>query len=78
MWKISRCMSQKKLKIFSRHGVVCGHCSCVKHLANQHCVIVSNIIPHRWKNVSPLTNIENLNSCCDSCEKITKLEICVV
>ncbi len=78
MWKISRCLWQKNLRILSRHGVVCGHCYYVKHLANQHHVIVSIIIPHRWNFFSPLTNIKILNFCCDSCAKITKVEICVV
>jgi hypothetical protein len=34
-------------------------------------------MPYKWRNVAPSTKVNDLNTCCDFCVGITKVEICV-
>jgi len=56
--------------------VVCGQLFRNKHLAIQHCVGESYFLQLIGGGVvMPSTNEEDLNSYCDSCVGITKMEI---
>jgi hypothetical protein len=60
------------------HKVVCGQFFRTKHLIVQHCVGESYFLQLTGGGVvTSSTNKEDLNSCCDSCVGITKMEICV-
>jgi hypothetical protein len=51
---------------------------CVANIWQFNIVLVNHIsTPHRWWSVMPSTNVEHLNSCCDSCVRIKKVEIYV-
>jgi hypothetical protein len=58
------------------HKVVCGQLFRTKHLAIQHCVGESYFLQLTSGGiVRPSMNKEDLNSYCDSCLGITKMEI---
>jgi len=58
------------------HKVVCGQLLRTKHLAIQHCVVESYFLQLTSGGVvTPSTNKKDLNSYCDSCVRITKMEI---
>ncbi len=65
-------------RLIPRHWVVCGQFFCTKHLVIQHYVgELYFFASYRWWNVTPLAHTQDLNSCCDSCAGIIKVEICV-
>jgi hypothetical protein len=59
------------------HRVVCGQLFCTKHLAIQHCVGGSYFLQLTGGGIATPSTNEGLNSCCDSCVGITKMDIYV-
>ncbi len=63
--------------IFFENSYLCPTFSYQTFGSSTLCWWVIFFAPYRSWNVTPSTNVENLNTCHDSCAKITKVKICV-